>query len=60
MFIIQTGMVDIMHSVEGEPFAIERLYRGSIINHHAFLLNDEIDTDARCIATTSIFSLEFE
>ena len=49
-----------MHSVEGEPFAIERLYRGSIINHHSFLLADENDTDARCTSTVSCFVLSLE
>ena len=60
MIIIQSGSVDIMHTVEGEPFAIERLYRGSIMNHHSFLLNDENDTNAKCVTTVSAFILKFE
>jgi hypothetical protein len=38
-----------------EEFLIERLGRGSIINHNSFLMNDGIDTDAKCKTTVSIF-----
>jgi hypothetical protein len=49
-----------MHYCEGEPFNIERLYRGSILNHHAFLLADENDTNARCASTVSVFMLAYD
>jgi hypothetical protein len=52
--------VDVMHYCEGEPFNIERLYRGSILNHHSFLLADENDTNARCASTVSVFMLSYE
>ena len=59
MYIIQSGMVEITHSAEGEPFIIERLYRGSIINHRSFLLNDDNDTDGKCATTVSAFALDY-
>lgn len=41
VFIIQNGMVEIYTTMEGEvDFIIERLYRGSVINHKSFLLRD--------------------
>jgi len=49
-----------MHYCEGEPFNIERLYRGSILNHHSFLLADENDTNARCASTVSVFMLAYD
>ena len=36
-------------------FVIERLYRGSVINHNSFLMNDGIDTDAKCKTSVSFF-----
>lgn len=45
--------------MEGEPFIIEKLYRGSIINHRSFLLEDDNDTDGKCGSTVSVFYLEY-
>lgn len=39
---------------------IERLHRGSIINHNSFLMNDGIDTDARCREAVSYFSIDIK
>lgn len=42
-------MVEIHTKMDnGVEFVIERLYRGSIINHRAFIIEDEIDVNARC------------
>ena len=40
MFIIQSGLVEIITEVDGVEFVIERLARGSVINHNSFLLHD--------------------
>jgi len=56
MYVIQSGIVEIRHKHDkGQDFVIEKLYRGSIINHNSFLMNDEIDTDAKCGTTVSLF-----
>jgi CRP-like cAMP-binding protein len=60
MFIIQSGVVEIMHTVEGQAFIIERLYRESILNHQSFLLADDNDANAKCVTTVSVFVLEFD
>jgi CRP-like cAMP-binding protein len=60
MFIIQNGTVEIEHQVENEPFIIEKLTRGCILNHRSFLLADENDTNARCATTVTVYALEFE
>jgi CRP-like cAMP-binding protein len=63
MYIIQSGVVEITHFMKGskdKEFLIERLYRGSIINHNSFLLNDGIDTNAKCKETVSIYYIDIE
>lgn len=58
MFIIQSGVVEIMQHVENEDFSIEKLYRESIILHNAFLLADDNDAYAKCTSTVSVFALD--
>jgi len=49
MQIIQNGMVEIYTTMDnGVEFVIERLYRGSVINHRSFITADKIDVNARC------------
>lgn len=59
MFVIETGFIEVTHYVENEPFVLEKLQRGSIINHRSFLLADENDTDGRCGSTVSAYILEY-
>jgi signal-transduction protein with cAMP-binding, CBS, and nucleotidyltransferase domain len=61
MYLIQSGMIEIYHYTdkkEQNEFVIERLYRGSIINHNSFLMNDELDTDARCASNVTVFYID--
>ena len=39
---------------------IERLYRGSVVNHNSFLMNDGIDTYAKCKQTVSVYVIDIE
>ena len=50
MYIIQSGIVEIFHKINNNKneFVIDRLHRGSVVNQNSFLMNDGIDTDARC------------
>ena len=60
MYLIQSGRVEITHFMKGtrdEEFLIERLERGSIVNHNSFLLNDGMDTNAYCRTSVSVFCL---
>jgi CRP-like cAMP-binding protein len=41
------------------PFSIEKLYRGSIINHNSFLFKDPMCTDAVCRTDVTAFSMSF-
>ncbi len=60
MFLVIQGTVDIFHTAEGEEFVIDYLKRGAIINHRSFLLDDQIDTNARCATTVTVFYIEYE
>ena len=62
MYVIQSGMVEIVHTMDKgkEEFVIERLYRGSVINHNSFLMSDGIDTDAKCKTTVTVFYIEID
>ena len=49
MQIIQNGVVEIYTTMDnGVEFVIERLFRGSVMNHHSFITEDKIDVNARC------------
>ena len=60
--IIQSGFVEVMHYFDKskEEFVIERLFRGSVINHNSFLMNDGNDTDAICRNNVTIFYLKID
>lgn len=64
MFVIQSGEVEIVHYLEyegvKEKFIIEKLFRGSVLNHNSFLMKDGIDTDAICKTSVSVFSIHID
>ena len=63
MYLLQSGKVEVTHFIEGckgEEFLIERLERGSIINHNSFLMNDGIDTNAWCRTSVSVYYLTID
>lgn len=61
MQIIQNGMVEIYTTMDnGVEFVIERLYRGSIINHRSFITEDKIDVSARCQMPVTLFYIVWD
>lgn len=61
MFLIQSGCLEIQTKADkGEVFAIERLYRGSIVNHNSMLLKDEMDTDALCVTRVFAYCIHID
>ena len=44
----------------GVEFVIERLYRGSVINHRSFITEDNIDVNARCQMPVTLFYILWE
>ena len=45
---------------KGQEFVIERLFRGSVINHNSFILNDQIDTDAKCKTVVTVYCIDYD
>jgi len=61
MYVIQSGLVEIVHKFDkGQEFVIERLYRHSVINHNSFILNDGIDTDAKCKSIVTCYYMDID
>lgn len=64
MYVIQSGQVNIQHYIQSdghnEDFVIEKLFRGSVINHNSFLMKDGIDTDAVCVTSVSLFYMHID
>ncbi len=61
MYIIQNGMIEIYTVMDnGVIFILERLYRGSVINHRSFLLQDSIDICARCATPVSVYYITLD
>ena len=62
MHIIQSGKVEVLTYLNKKKFefVIENLARGCIINQNSFLMNDELDTDARCATNVSLYTMEIE
>lgn len=59
VFIVKSGIVEVQVTIEGHPLSIERLFRGSIINHNAFLIGDYCDVSGHCVDTLTIFFLPY-
>ena len=56
--IVQNGMIEMYTIMDnGLEFSIERLYRGSVINHVSFLMGDKIDVNARCKMPVTLYYL---
>jgi CRP-like cAMP-binding protein len=48
VFFIENGVVETYTTFEGNEFVLEQLYRGSVINHQAFFMQDCMYVDVRC------------
>ena len=60
MFIVESGVVEILTTIDGVEFSIEKLYRGSVINHKSFLFKERIECSARCCEPVTLLYLNFD
>lgn len=61
LWLIEGGMVEIYTQMDrGVEFVIERLYRGSVINHRSFITEDKIDINARCFMPVTLFFIKLD
>jgi len=51
MYIVKNGIIEISIQIDGYNLALERLYRGSILNPRAFVVGDISDIKAKCCQT---------
>ena len=59
MYIVKNCSADIYINVDKQDLCIERLYRGSILNHNAFLFADKSDVKVFCSEKMTLFYLTF-
>ena len=57
MYIVFSGVVSIETEFDSvkAPFVIERLGRGSVLNAHAFLVEDNLDTIGKVISPATLY-----
>jgi hypothetical protein len=53
------GIVEISMMIEGSELAIERLYRGSILNHNSFIIGDVCHLSGRCSDIVTVFMMSW-
>jgi CRP-like cAMP-binding protein len=61
MFVVRTGTIEILTQMDnGTDLVIELLCEGSSINANAFLVNDNLDVQARCATKTTLYMMHAE
>lgn len=60
VFFIENGVVETYTTFEGNEFVLEQLYRGSVINHQAFFMQDCMYVDVRCQKDVKVLELTFD
>ena len=62
--LIQSGIVQLSipydKRVNRHEFVVERLTTGALLNHQAFVIKDEADTDYVCLTPVSCFELTYD
>ena len=57
LIIVLSGVCKVKTECEGNEFILDYLYRGSIVNHRAFLVDDLIYVDIICETHVQILKL---
>jgi len=63
LFLIKSGIVEVVTTFDSrikDKFIVEKLVKGAIINHTAFIVNDEADTDFICANTVVCYEITTE
>ena len=48
LYFIEEGILEIYTSFENNEFVLETLYPGSVVNHRAFFMSDQMYLNIRC------------
>ena len=57
VLFIEYGIIALFTTFEGNEFEIERLNRGSVINHNAFFMQDQMYVDIKALTEVKILEL---
>lgn len=61
LYLIQSGFIEIFTIVDNElKFVIDKLYRGSILNHTLFLLDEEMPVQIQMKTNVTCWTLEYK
>jgi len=58
--IVQDGIIDVFTFFEGKEFIIERLMRGSLMNHRSFFLEEHAVVFARAAKTSIVLEISID
>jgi len=54
MYFVESGVLEIYTILEGNEFVLDRLYKGSCLNHRSFLQEDSMYVYVRCARSVSL------
>ena len=57
VLFIEYGIIALFTTFEGNEFEVERLNRGSVINHNAFFMQDQMYVDVKALTEVKILEL---
>ena len=57
LYFIEEGILEIYTSFENNEFILETLYPGSVVNHRAFFMSDQMYLNIRCSKLTKLLEL---
>ena len=60
LLFIEEGSLEVSTKFEGNDFVIEKLFRGSAVNHRAFFMKDSMYVNVRTAKETKILSLSLD
>ena len=60
LLFIEEGCLEVYTHFEANEFVIERLFRGSALNHRAFFMKDSMYVNIRCCKEAKVLELPLE
>ena len=60
LLFIEEGILEVYTHFEANEFVLERLYRGSAVNHRAYFMKDSMYVNVRCAKEAKILTLSLE
>jgi len=58
IYFLEEGQIELYTTFEGNDFVIEKLEKGSVLNHRAFFIQDCMYINVRCVTESKLLSLQ--